>query len=71
MQNLIESGKFDPMPVITHRFPLADFAKAFELAESGEAGKGTADPTSLIQAIKLASVMCRNRRHLSHPSSLS
>ena len=28
----------------------------------GKAGKGTADPTSLIQAIKLASVMCRNRR---------
>ena len=32
----------------------------------GKAGKGTADPTSLIQAIKLASVMCRNRRRLSH-----
>jgi len=30
----------------------------------GKAGKGTADPTSLIQAIKLASVMCRNRRRL-------
>lgn len=39
MQNLLESGKFDPMPVITHRFPLADFAKALELAGSGEAGK--------------------------------
>lgn len=34
----------------------------------GKAGKGTADPTSLIQAIKLATVMCRNRRRLSHPS---
>ena len=34
----------------------------------GKAGKGTADPTSLIQAIKLATVMYRNRRHLSHPS---
>jgi len=34
----------------------------------GKAGKGTADPTSLIQAIKLATVMCYNRRHLSHPS---
>ena len=32
----------------------------------GKAGKGTADPTSLVQAIKLASVMCRNRRRLSH-----
>jgi len=34
----------------------------------GKAGKGTADPTSLIQAIKLASVMCRNRRRLSQSS---
>jgi 4-hydroxythreonine-4-phosphate dehydrogenase len=34
----------------------------------GKAGKGTADPTSLIQAIKLATVMYRNRRRLSHPS---
>ncbi len=33
----------------------------------GKAGKGTADPTSLIQAIKLASVMYHNRRYLSHP----
>ncbi|MFC1915768.1 4-hydroxythreonine-4-phosphate dehydrogenase PdxA [Chloroflexota bacterium] len=30
----------------------------------GKAGKGTADPTSLIEAIKLASVMCRNRKRL-------
>lgn len=36
---MLDTGKFDPLPVITHRFPLADFAKAFELAESGEAGK--------------------------------
>jgi len=34
----------------------------------GKAGKGTADPTSLIQAIELATVMYRNRRRLSHPS---
>jgi len=34
----------------------------------GKAGKGTADPTSLTQAIKLATVMCRNRRRLSYPS---
>ncbi|MFC1903704.1 alcohol dehydrogenase catalytic domain-containing protein [Chloroflexota bacterium] len=39
IQNLLESGKFDPMPVITHRFPLAEFDKAIKLAESGEAGK--------------------------------
>ena len=31
----------------------------------GKAGKGTADPTSLILSIKLASVMVRNRRRLS------
>ena len=36
---MLDTGKFDPLPIITHRFPLADFAKAFELAESGEAGK--------------------------------
>jgi threonine 3-dehydrogenase len=39
MQNLMESGNFDPMPVITHRMPLADFAKGIALAKSGEAGK--------------------------------
>jgi len=39
MQKLLESRKFDPMPVITHRFPLAEFKKALELAKSGEAGK--------------------------------
>ena len=32
----------------------------------GKAGKGTADPTSLILSIKLASVMVRNRRRFSH-----
>ena len=30
----------------------------------GKAGKGTADPLSLIQSIRLAAVMCRNRRRL-------
>ena len=39
VRNLLDTGKFDPLPVITHRFPLADFAKAFELAGSGETGK--------------------------------
>ena len=28
----------------------------------GKAGKGTADPTSMIEAIKLAATMCRTRR---------
>jgi len=36
---LLDSGRFDPMKVITHRFPLADFATAIELAASGETGK--------------------------------
>jgi len=36
---MLDTGKFDPLPIITHRFPLADYAKAFELAGSGEAGK--------------------------------
>jgi threonine 3-dehydrogenase len=39
IQKLLDSGKFDPMPVITHRFPLADFDKALELVKSGQAGK--------------------------------
>ena len=39
MKKLLESGKFDPMPVITHRFPLAEFKKGLELARSGDSGK--------------------------------
>jgi threonine 3-dehydrogenase len=39
VKRLLDSGKYDPMPVITHRFPLSDFEQAFRLAESGEAGK--------------------------------
>jgi len=39
VQNLLESGKFDPMPVITHRLPLTEFKKGLQLAKSGEAGK--------------------------------
>lgn len=36
---LLDTGKFDPLPVITHRFPLAEFEQAFKLAAGGEAGK--------------------------------
>ena len=36
---MLDTGKFDPLPIITHRFPLADYEQAFELASSGEAGK--------------------------------
>jgi len=39
MQSLLDSGKFDPMPAITHRLPLADVGKGVELARSGQAGK--------------------------------
>jgi len=39
MKKLLESDKFDPMPVITHRLPLAEFKKGLELAKSGESGK--------------------------------
>lgn len=38
-QKLLRSGKFDPLPVITHRFSLEDFDEALRLARSGEAGK--------------------------------
>ena len=39
MDRLLASGRFDPRQVITHRFSLADFDKAFELATSATAGK--------------------------------
>lgn len=38
-QKLLESGKFDPLPVITHRFSLEDFDQALKLAKTREAGK--------------------------------
>lgn len=36
---MLETKKFDPLPIITHRFPLEKFKEAFELAGSGQAGK--------------------------------
>jgi threonine 3-dehydrogenase len=39
IQALLDSGKFDPMPTVTHRMPLADIGKGVELAKTGEAGK--------------------------------
>ena len=39
MEQLLASGRLDPMPVITHRLPLADIDEAMELAKSGQAGK--------------------------------
>ncbi|MGQ9459396.1 MAG: L-threonine 3-dehydrogenase [Anaerolineae bacterium] len=39
MDQLLASGKLDPMPVVTHRFGLHEISQAMELARSGEAGK--------------------------------
>jgi threonine 3-dehydrogenase len=39
MTRFLRSGKFDPTPVITHRFPLAEFDAAIRAIKSGEAGK--------------------------------
>jgi len=36
---LLKAGKFDPLPVITHRFPLDEYAQALELTMSANAGK--------------------------------
>jgi threonine 3-dehydrogenase len=39
MTQFLRSGKFDPQPVITHRFPLEGAAEAIRAIKSGEAGK--------------------------------
>lgn len=39
MDALLVSGKVDLAPLITHRFKMADFARAFEIGLSGNAGK--------------------------------
>ena len=39
MRGLIRSGAVDLAPVITHRFALDDYDKAFELMQSGKCGK--------------------------------
>jgi threonine 3-dehydrogenase len=39
MDRLLADGRFDPRQVITHRFPLAEFHAAFDLARSAKAGK--------------------------------
>jgi len=38
-QKLLDSGAFDPIPIITHRFPLEKFDQALNLARSRQAGK--------------------------------
>jgi threonine 3-dehydrogenase len=39
MTRFLRSGEFDPAPVITHRFPLAEADAAIAAIKSGEAGK--------------------------------
>ncbi len=38
MRNLLEAG-LDVTPVITHRFPMADFQRGFDIMRSGKSGK--------------------------------
>jgi threonine 3-dehydrogenase len=38
-QALLRSGRFDPRPILTHRFDLADWERGFELIASRHAGK--------------------------------
>ncbi len=39
MRQFLRSGKFDPTPIITHRFPLEAYDDAIAAIKSGEAGK--------------------------------
>jgi threonine 3-dehydrogenase len=39
MTQFLRSGKFDPAPVITHRFPLEEFGEAMRVIQAGDAGK--------------------------------
>ena len=39
MQRFLRSGRFDPAPVITHRFPLERIDEALAAIKSGDAGK--------------------------------
>ena len=39
MRSFLRSGKFDPTPVITHRFPLEKYEEAMHVIKTGEAGK--------------------------------
>ncbi len=39
MQRFLRGGLLDPLPVITHRFPLERFAEAIQVIKAGKAGK--------------------------------
>jgi L-iditol 2-dehydrogenase len=34
--NMLETGRINIDPIVTHKYPLAEFKKAFEIAENGE-----------------------------------
>jgi len=38
-RGLLRSGAVDLEPIVTHRFPLEEYERAFELMASGECGK--------------------------------
>ena len=46
MTRLLRSGQFDPMPVVTHRFPLDRIADAIAVIKGGSAGKVILDIAS-------------------------
>lgn len=48
VKGLIESGNLDLEPIITHRLPMEDFEKGFELMESGNCGKVVLYPDSSV-----------------------
>lgn len=39
MMRLLQSQQFDPRPVVTHRFPMAEIAEAIRVIKDGTAGK--------------------------------
>ena len=39
MQRYLRAGQLDPMPVVTHRFPLEKIADAIQVIKDGQAGK--------------------------------
>jgi threonine 3-dehydrogenase len=40
MDGLLQSGQLDPMPVVTHQLPLADYEKGFEAVMSADRKAG-------------------------------
>ena len=39
MQRFLKNGQLDPMPVVTHRFPMEQIAEAIAVIKDGQAGK--------------------------------